>query len=65
MDSPENIKIPEHWFIDTGVTTYWPHKEGIWVDKGTEPILRLVAVYHNLMDIPETQNQLTLSIRCK
>ena len=59
MDSPKNIKIPEHWLIDTGITTYWPHKEGIWVDKGTESILRLVAVYHNLMDIPEAKSQLT------
>ncbi len=59
MDSPRNIKIPDHWLIDTGVTTYWPHKEGIWLNKDTEPILRLVAVYHNLMDIPEAKSQLT------
>ncbi len=59
MDSPRNIKIPGHWLIDTGVTTYWPHKEGIWVNNQTAPFLRLVCVYHGLMDIPEAQDQLT------
>jgi hypothetical protein len=59
MDNHKNIGIPQHWMIDTGVTTYWPYPEGIWVNKDTEPILRLVAVYHNLMDIPEAKDQLT------
>lgn len=59
MDSPKNIKIPKHWLINTGRTTYWPHKEGIWVDKETEPILRLVAVHLNLMDILAAKDQLT------
>lgn len=56
---PKNIKIPSHWLIDTRVTTYWPHKEGIWVDKETEPALRFVAVYLNLMEIPDAKSQLT------
>lgn len=60
MDSPKKIEIPEHWFINTGVTTYWPHKEGIWVSKETEPVLRLAAVYHTLMDFPEAKIQLEL-----
>ena len=59
MDSHINIKVPEHWLTDTGVTAYWPHKEGISADKGTEPTLRLVAVYHNLVDILEAKSQLT------
>lgn len=58
MESPRQIPIPEHWLIDTGVTTSWPYSEGIWVKNDTEPILRLVAVYHNLMDIPEAKDQL-------
>lgn len=55
-----NVKIPEHWLIDTGVTTYWPHAEGIWVNKDTEPILRFAVVYLGLMDIPEARNELTV-----
>lgn len=58
MDSPKNIKIPEPWLIDDGIETYWPYAEGIWVSKETEPILRLVAVHHTLMDIPEVKSQL-------
>ena len=58
MDSPRNVKIPDHWLIDTGVATYWPHKEGVWVDNETEPLLRLAAVYNNLLDIPEAISQL-------
>jgi hypothetical protein len=58
MDSPRNIEVPDHWLVDTGVTTYWPHKEGIWINKETEPILRLAAIYHGLIDIPEALDQL-------
>jgi len=58
MDGPKNIKIPEHWRIDTGVTTYWPHKEGIWVNKDTAPVFYLICVYQALLDIPEAKRDL-------
>ena len=58
MDSPKNIKIPEHWLIDTGITTYWPYAEGIWVNEDTEPIFYLTCVYQALLDIPEAKSDL-------
>ena len=58
MSSHENIALPDHWLIDTDVTTYWPYSEGIWVQKDTESYLCVGAVYHNLMDIPEAKDQL-------
>ena len=58
MGKAMNIKIPEHWLIDTGVTTYWPHKEGLLLNKDTEQIFYLICVYQALLDIPEAKSDL-------
>ena len=58
MESPNGVKIPDNWLIDTGINTYWPNKEGIWANDDTKPILRFVAVYENLIEIPEAKQQL-------
>jgi len=60
MESPKGVKIPDNWLIDTGVTTYWPHKEGIFVNDEIKWALLFAAVYMNLIDLPEAMNQLTL-----
>ena len=54
----KEILVPEHWLIDTGLTTYWPFREGIWVNKETGPTLRVISVYFGLMDIPEAVDDL-------
>jgi hypothetical protein len=53
MNNTKGIPTPENWLIDTGIKTYWPLAEGIWINKESEPMLRVGCVYHSLMDIPE------------
>lgn len=62
MLSPKGIKIPEHWLIDDGVTKHWPFKEGIWVNDETNPYLRLICVFHGLLEIPDAQKELDCCI---
>jgi len=50
--------IPEHWLINTSPTINWYLKEGIWVHKQHEAILRIIAVYLQLKEIPEALAEL-------
>lgn len=50
--------IPDHWLIDTGPTVDWYLKEGIWVHKDHDALLRVIAVYLQLKEIPEAFSEL-------
>lgn len=55
-----NATIPDNWFIGTIEPAWtWPHKEGIWLNKATAPLFCVVSVYYALLDIPETNAELT------